>query len=184
MFAFWHLVISGFSCYSCLWVEIVPPVFLLASVSSPGSPALSWISVVRILSLVKLSSCREGSQRSEAQICLLAEDEGQKQGLSQKICCFSSQQTLQCRLVSEGPGIQNGSLTCLDSQSPPKWPSPLWQGRYSNVWSPKKGPVPEAVLLLESVWSPVQTGLWGLLVSFLLHYDGMLDCCLLVGWFI
>ena len=40
-FAFCHLVISGVSCSSCLWLDLVPPVILLASVSTPGSPALS-----------------------------------------------------------------------------------------------------------------------------------------------
>ena len=40
-FAFHHLVISGVSCHSCLWLELVPPVIMLASVSSPGSLALS-----------------------------------------------------------------------------------------------------------------------------------------------
>ena len=40
-FAFHHLVISDVSCYSCLWLELVPPVILLASVSTPGSPTLS-----------------------------------------------------------------------------------------------------------------------------------------------
>ena len=51
---------------------------LLASVSTPGSPALSLVSVVRVLSAGKLSSCQEGAQRSGAQICLLSEDEGPK----------------------------------------------------------------------------------------------------------
>jgi hypothetical protein len=41
IFAFHHLVISGVICYSCLWLEIVPPVILLASVSRPGSLAVS-----------------------------------------------------------------------------------------------------------------------------------------------
>ena len=49
-FAFLHVVLSGVSCYSCLWLEIVPPVILLASVSTPGSPTLSGVSVVRALS--------------------------------------------------------------------------------------------------------------------------------------
>ena len=40
-FAFHHLVISGVSCYSCLWLELFPLMILLASVSSPGSPTLS-----------------------------------------------------------------------------------------------------------------------------------------------
>jgi hypothetical protein len=49
MFAFCHLVISGVSCYSCLCLELVSPVILLASVRSPGIPALYWVSVVRAL---------------------------------------------------------------------------------------------------------------------------------------
>ena len=35
-FTFRHLAIFGFSCYSCLWLEIVPQVILLASISRPG----------------------------------------------------------------------------------------------------------------------------------------------------
>jgi hypothetical protein len=41
VFAFLYLVISYVSCYSCLCLEPVPPLILLASISSPGSPALS-----------------------------------------------------------------------------------------------------------------------------------------------
>jgi hypothetical protein len=51
---------------------------LLASVSTPRSPTLSWVPVFRALSAGKLSSCRGGAQRSGAQICLLDEDEGPK----------------------------------------------------------------------------------------------------------
>jgi hypothetical protein len=40
-FAFHHLVISAVSCYSCLWLEIVPLMILLASISRPGRLALS-----------------------------------------------------------------------------------------------------------------------------------------------
>jgi hypothetical protein len=53
-FAFRHLVISAISCNSCLLLDLIPPVILLASVNSPSSPALSWVSVVRILSAGKL----------------------------------------------------------------------------------------------------------------------------------
>jgi hypothetical protein len=35
-FTFRHLVMSGVSCYSCLWLEIVPLVILLASISDLG----------------------------------------------------------------------------------------------------------------------------------------------------
>jgi hypothetical protein len=41
MFAFRHMVFSGASCYSCLWLELVPQVILLASISRPGRQALS-----------------------------------------------------------------------------------------------------------------------------------------------
>ena len=36
-FAFPHLVISGTSCYSYLWLELLPPVILLVSVTPPAS---------------------------------------------------------------------------------------------------------------------------------------------------
>ena len=78
IFAFCHLIVSGVRCSSCLWLGLVPPASLLASVSAPGSPTLSKVPVVRALSAGKLSSPREGAQRSGAQIHLLAEDEGPK----------------------------------------------------------------------------------------------------------
>jgi hypothetical protein len=72
-FAFRHLVISEASCYSCLWLELVPQVTLLASVSRPGRLALSLVSVVIVFSAGKLSSCREGTQISGVRACLLSE---------------------------------------------------------------------------------------------------------------
>jgi hypothetical protein len=73
MFAFRHLVFSGASCYSCLWLEFVPQVIMLASISRPGRLALSLVSVVRVLSAGKLFSCREGAQISVVRTYLLAE---------------------------------------------------------------------------------------------------------------
>jgi hypothetical protein len=73
MYDFCHLVISEASCYSCLWLELVPQVTLLASISRPGRLALSLVSVVRVFSASKLSSCREGTQISSVRTCLLAE---------------------------------------------------------------------------------------------------------------
>jgi hypothetical protein len=77
--------------------------------------------VIRVLSAVKLSSCREGAQISGIWTCLLTEDEGPKQGLSQKLCHFCLSQKL-CsfcslhshlrKLVSEGPRTQDGSPRC------------------------------------------------------------------------
>ena len=72
-FAFCHLLISGVSCYSCLWLELVPQVFMLASISRHGRLALSLLSVVRVLSVGKPSSCREGAQISGVRTCLLGE---------------------------------------------------------------------------------------------------------------
>jgi hypothetical protein len=78
LFAFQNLVISGVRCSSYLWLELVPSVILLASVSTHGSPTLSSVPVVRALSSGKLFSGREGAQKSGSQGCLLAEDEGPK----------------------------------------------------------------------------------------------------------
>jgi hypothetical protein len=98
MFAFHHLVISGVRFSSCLWLELVPPVILLASVSSPesqwsehsagklsscrgcaqksGAQIHLLIPGVRALPGGQLSSDREGVQGSGSLLCLLAEDEG------------------------------------------------------------------------------------------------------------
>jgi hypothetical protein len=117
--------------------------------------------VVRVLSAGKLSSCREGAQRSGVQTCLLAEDECLKQeGLSQ-MCCLHSPRADLCRLVSKGAWTQDGSLTCSGTHSPTRQTPLLWQGRCPDVWSPRRGSVPEAVSLLQSTHLTVQTGLWG-----------------------
>jgi hypothetical protein len=63
MFAFRHLVISEPSCYSCLWLELVPQVINLASISRPGRQALFLVSVVRVLCM-QAPSCRDGAQIS------------------------------------------------------------------------------------------------------------------------
>jgi hypothetical protein len=73
MFAFRQVVISEASCCSCLWLELVPQVTLLASISRPGRLALSLASGVRVFSAGKLSSCMEGTQISGVRTCVLAE---------------------------------------------------------------------------------------------------------------
>jgi hypothetical protein len=139
MFVFCHVVISGVSCYSFLWLELVPPVILLASVRRPGSLVLSWISVVRILSAGKLISCREGAQISGVHTCFLADDEGLKQGLAQKMCCLCSLHAHLHSLVSEGHGTQDGSLTRSGGQRPPRQTTLIWRGKCPDVWSLKRG---------------------------------------------
>ena len=79
-----HLVISGVSCYSCLWLELIPLVILLASTSRPGRLALSWVSVFRAFSAGKLSSCWEGAQISGVWTCLLEEARGKLKNMSNR----------------------------------------------------------------------------------------------------
>lgn len=55
--------------------------------------------MVRALSAGKLSSYREGAQISGVRSSLLAEDEGLKQDLSQKLCCFDLSQKLLASVV-------------------------------------------------------------------------------------
>jgi hypothetical protein len=127
-FAFRHLVIYEASCYSCLWLELVPQVILLASGSRPGNIALSWVSVVRVLSAGKLSSFREGAQIFGIWNSLLAEDEGLIQGLSQKLCPFCSLHSHLCRLVSEGSRTQDSSPTCFGRPLPGRHLSSVGEG--------------------------------------------------------
>jgi hypothetical protein len=132
MFAFCHLVISGVSCYSCLWLELVPPVILLASVSSSGNPALSRVSEVRVLSAGKVhwglvfrpASWLKMKARNRActRICVAF------------ATALSSAQT--GLLVTR---YTDGSLTCSVSQSPPRRPPLLWLWRCPDIWIPKVG---------------------------------------------
>ena len=62
--------------------------------------------MVRALSAGKLSSYREGAQMSGVQTSLLAEDEGPKQDLSQKLCSFGLSQKLLASVVH--------TLTCTN----------------------------------------------------------------------
>ena len=62
--------------------------------------------MVRALSAGKLSSYREGAQISGVRTSLLAKDEGPKQDLSQKLCCFGLSQKLLASVVH--------TLTCAE----------------------------------------------------------------------
>ena len=67
--------------------------------------------MVRALSAGKLSSYREGAHISGSQTSLLAEDEGPKQDLSQKLCCYALSQKVLVSVVhtltSASPGHPN-----------------------------------------------------------------------------
>ena len=112
--------------------------------------------MVRVLSAGKLSSCREGAQIiSGIQTCLLPEDEGLKQSLSQEmcrfclshqLCSFCSPHSHLCRLVSEVSGTKDVSPPALAGLSQAET-SPL-MGKVPGCLEPEKGSVPEAVSLL------------------------------------
>jgi hypothetical protein len=131
IFAFCHLVISGVRCSSWLWMELVPPV---TSVSTPGSPTLSWVPVVRALSAGNLSSGREDTQRSGAQLCLLAEDEGPKCPCP-RTSVASVAHLFSCVDWSlRDPRYKMATSPESQDQNPLWRPTLLWQGRCPEVW--------------------------------------------------
>jgi hypothetical protein len=91
--------------------------------------ALSPALLVRVLLSRHLSSARKVPR------CLL--------------CCFCSPHSHLRRQVSEGPGTQDGSLTCFSSQSPSglAGTSPL-EGKVPGYLETETGSAPEAVSLL------------------------------------
>jgi hypothetical protein len=98
--------------------------------------------VVRALSAGELSSYRVCAQISVVQICLLAEDEGMKHGLSQKLLA-SVVHTLTCADSSWwDPGRKMASLDGSVKPSWVGWTPLLWQGRCPDVWS-VKGSLPQ-----------------------------------------
>jgi hypothetical protein len=133
-FAICHLVISGVSWYSWLWLELVLLVILLASISRPGTLDLSLVSVVRALSAGDLSSCREGAQISG--VCRRWRPET---GSVPETVSFCSPHSHLHRLVSEGSKNQGGSLRCSGKALPGGVDTSPLAGRCLDVWSPKWG---------------------------------------------
>ena len=120
--------------------------------------------MVRVLSAVKLSSCREAAQISGVQTCLLAEDDGPKQGLSQKLCRFYSPYSHFCRLVSEESGNQDGSRRCSCKALPGGLDNSPLAGKVPICLESETGSAPEAVWflpILESVSFCVPMQRWG-----------------------
>jgi hypothetical protein len=101
--------------------------------------------VVRALSVGRLSSFREISQISGIQTCLLVEDEGLKQDLSQKLLA-SLVHTLTCTYYSWwSPGTKMSPADAPATPSQAGGTPLLWQGRCPE---PEKGPASEALWLL------------------------------------
>jgi hypothetical protein len=102
------------------------------------------VSVVRALSAGKLSSYREGAQIFGVQISLLAEDEGPKQHLSQKPCCFGLSQKLLASVVHTltcADYFQGNKRSPADTEAKPsraRRTPILWPGRCPYVWSLKR----------------------------------------------
>jgi hypothetical protein len=121
--------------------------------------------VVRVISAGKYSSCRDGAQISCIWTCCLAEDEGVKQGLSQKLCCFYLSQKLCCfclsqklcsfcsshshlhNLVSERFRIRDGSPSCSCKALPGGMDTSPLSGKVPGCLEPETGSAPEAVWL-------------------------------------
>ena len=99
--------------------------------------------MVSALSAGNLSSSRAGTQISGIRTCLQAEDEGPKQGLSQKLCPFGLSQKLLASVVHplscadyswRDPGIKMSSPGAVAKSSRAGWTPLLWQGRCPAIW--------------------------------------------------
>jgi hypothetical protein len=165
MFAFCHLVISDVSCYSCLWLELVSPVVLLASVSSPGRPAPSWVSVVIALSAGNLSSCRVVHRglvfRSASWLKMKAWNRA-----CPRRCVSSAVWVLTCMDWSHRDLEHKMAPFLLWHSEPSQAATSSLAEKVTGCLELRMGSVPEAVFLLQSTCSPsvvkcspAQTGL-------------------------
>jgi hypothetical protein len=127
--------------------------------------------VVRALSAGKFSSYREGAQISVVRTSLLAKDEGPKQDLSQKLCCFGLSQKLLASVCIlspvqttfwQSPGTKMALAVPEAKASWAGWTPVIWPGRWSDVWSPKRA-LPQKLSASVCTLSPVQTTFRGVL---------------------
>jgi hypothetical protein len=133
LFAFCHLVISGVSCYSCCWLELVLLMILLVSISRPGRLALCRESLLlqgRCIDIL-LSDLPPGRRWSPEtgpvpEAVLLWP-------VTEAVSLCSPHSHLH-RLVSEGSGNQDGSPRC-SQQSPPGQGGHLSSGREGALMS-------------------------------------------------
>jgi hypothetical protein len=104
--------------------------------------------VVRALSGGKLSSCREGGQISGLWTCLLAEDEGPKQGLSQNVCSFCSPHYHLRRLFLVESGNQDVSPRCCGKALLGGLDTFPLAGKMPGCLEPETWSAPEALWLM------------------------------------
>jgi hypothetical protein len=133
-FAFHNLVISGVRCYSSFWLELVPPVILLAFVSTPGSPTLSWVPVVRALSAGKFSSGMEDTERSGAHSASWMKMKTQKDPVQEALLLLRPTCSPIWIGLWETQDTRRWSHLSPQGKSPPWRLTPLWQGRCTEVW--------------------------------------------------
>jgi hypothetical protein len=100
--------------------------------------------VVRALSAGRLSSFREGAQISGVRTCLLAEDEGPKQDLFQKLLA-SVVHTCTCPVLSHrDPGTK---MAPSGTPAKPSWAGSPLLGKVPGCLEPEKGFASEALWL-------------------------------------
>jgi hypothetical protein len=159
-FAFRHLLISGVRCSSCLWLGLVPLVILLPSVSTPGSPTLSWVSsftlagkVHRGLELSSASQLNINAWRvpvQEAMLLLQAHSPVQT-----SLCGTRDTRWCSYLVLGSDPSLGTHSLLAWKVCRGLELSSASWLKMKAQ-----RDPVQEAMLLLQQARSSVQSGLW------------------------
>ena len=134
-FAFRHLVISGVRCSSCLWLELVPPVILLASDSTPGSPTLSPQSLWSEYSLQTISPLA-GKINSGLELSSTSWLKTKaRSDLVQEALLLLWPHMLSCMDWSmRDQGYNMVILPEYWGRCPPKRPTLLWRGRCPEIW--------------------------------------------------
>jgi hypothetical protein len=144
-FTFRHLVISRFSCYNCLCLEIVPLVILLPSISRPGRLALSSEFQWSEHSL-QASSPLTGKVHSYLDLTSGRRSRPKTGPFPEAVLLW---------LVTEAVSFCVHTLTCADTfqrstgtkmaptdpEAKASWAGQtpvLWPGRWSDIWSPKR----------------------------------------------
>jgi hypothetical protein len=154
-FVFHHLVISGVSCYSCLWLEFVPLLILLASISRPGRLVLSSEFQWSEYSLQASSPLTGKVHR----YLVFGPPSWQKMKARNWTCprtvlhwpvteavSFCSPHSHLHRVGSEGSGSQDGSPRCSGKALLGRVDTSPLAGRVPGCLEPETGSVSEAVL--------------------------------------